>query len=170
VKTHELAFLSLEQQGLFASWQQNRAGMAPGEGAVFLVLETADRAADRGARVYARVSGFSLHTHPPGASRADTYGKVLEGLNRSPESLGALVAADNGDVAAGEDERQALSARQITASTIIKPKKQAGDLFAAAAGLQIGLAALLAERGSGRVLANCFGHGSEQAAFVLEKP
>ena len=34
----------------------------------------------------------------------------------------------------------------------------------------IGLAALLAERGGGRVLANCFGHGSEQAAFVLEKP
>jgi hypothetical protein len=43
-------------------------------------------------------------------------------------------------------------------------------LFAAAAGLQIGLAALLVERSGGRVLANCFGHGSEQAAFVLEKP
>lgn len=170
VKTHELAFLTLEQHGLFASWQQNRAGMAPGEGAVFLVLETADRATARGARAYARVSGFSSRTHQSGASRADTYGKVLEGLNLSPESLGALVAADNGDVAAGENERQALSAWQITASTVISPKKQAGDLFAAAAGLQISLAALLAERGSGRILANCFGHGSEQAAFVLEKP
>lgn len=170
VKTHELAFLSLEQHGLFASWQQNRAGMAPGEGAVFLVLETADRAATRGARVYARVSGFSLRTHPSGARRAETYGKMLESLNFPHEPMGALVAADNGDVTAGEDERQALSNLQITAPIVIHPKKQVGDLFAAAAGLQIGLAALLAERSGERVLANCFGHGSEQAAFVLEKP
>jgi len=170
VKTHELAFLSLEQQGLFASWQQNHAGMTPGEGAVFLVLETADRAASRGARAYAQVSGFSLRTHPSGASPADTIGAVFKALNIPHEPLGALVAADNGDVTAGEDERQALSNLQITAPIVIHPKKQVGDLFAAAAGLQIGLAALLAERSGGRVLANCFGHGSEQAAFVLEKP
>jgi 3-oxoacyl-[acyl-carrier-protein] synthase II len=170
VKTHELAFLSLEQHRLFASWQQNHVGMAPGEGAVFLVLETADRATSRGARAYARVSGFSLRTHQPGASRTDTFGEVFNGLNLPPEPLGALVAADNGDVPTGEDERQALSARQITAPIVIHPKKQAGDLFAAAAGLQIGLGALLAARGGGRVLANCFGHGSEQAAFILEKP
>jgi 3-oxoacyl-[acyl-carrier-protein] synthase II len=170
VKTHELAFLSLEQHGLFASWQQNHAGMAPGEGAVFLVLETADRATGRGARAYARISGFSLRTHQREVSRTDTCFNVLEELNLRREPLGALVAADNGDVPAGEDERQALSALQITAPTVIHPKKQAGDLFAAAAGLQIGLAALLAERSGGRVLANCFGHGSEQAAFVLEKP
>ena len=170
VKTHELAFLSLEQHRLFASWQQNYVGMAPGEGAVFLVLETADRATSRGARAYARVSGFSLRTHRQGSSRADTFGEVFSGLNLPPEPLGALVAADNGDVPTGEAEQQALSARQITAPTVIHPKKQAGDLFAAAAGLQIGLGALLAERGGGRVLANCFGHGSEQAAFVLEKP
>jgi 3-oxoacyl-[acyl-carrier-protein] synthase II len=169
VKTHELAFLDLEQQGLFASWQQNHAGMAPGEGAVFLVLETADRATARGARAYARVSGFNLRTHLQGSSRIDTCLKVIEGLNLPNEPLGALVAAGNGDVPAGEDEQQALLSLQITAPTLIHPKKQAGDLFAAAAGLQISLAALLAERTGGRVLANCFGHGSEQAAFVLEK-
>jgi 3-oxoacyl-[acyl-carrier-protein] synthase II len=170
VKTHELAFLGLEQHGLFASWQQNHAGMAPGEGAVFLVLETAGRAAARGARAYARVSEFSLRTHRQGTSRADTFGEVFEALNLTGKSLSALVAADNGDLTAGEAERQALAARQIVVPTVIHPKKQAGDLFAAAAGLQIGLAALLAERGGQRVLANCFGHGSEQAAFILEKP
>jgi 3-oxoacyl-(acyl-carrier-protein) synthase len=144
--------------------------MVPGEGAVFLVLETADRAVARGARMYAKVSGFSLRTHQPGASRADTLGEVFKGLKLPQEPLGALVTANNGDMPAGEDERQALAARQIIASTVISPKKQAGDLFAAAAGLQIGLGALLAARGGGRVLANCFGHGSEQAAFVLEQP
>ena len=170
VKTHELAFLSLEQHGLFASWQQNHSGIVPGEGALFLVMETADRAIARGARMYAQVSGFSLRTHQPGGSRTDTFGIVFKGLNIPSEQLGALVAAANGDVPAGKDEEQALSSRKITASTVIHPKKQAGDLFAAAAGLQVGLAALLASRCGGRVLANCFGHGSEQAAFVLEKP
>jgi hypothetical protein len=120
--------------------------------------------------MYAQVSGFSLRTHQQGASRAETYDKVFERLNLPPEPLGAMVAADNGDVPTGEDERQALSARQIAAPTVIRPKKQTGDLFAAAAGLQIALGALLAARSGGRVLANCFGHGSEQAAFVLEKP
>ena len=81
-----------------------------------------------------------------------------------------MVAADNGDVSASDDERRALSALRLAAATVITPKKQAGDLFAAAAGLQIGLGALLARRGSGPVLVDCLGYGSEQAAFVLEKP
>jgi 3-oxoacyl-[acyl-carrier-protein] synthase II len=76
VKTHEFAFLSLEQQGLFASWQQDRAGMAPGEGAIFLVLESADRAIARGARMYAQVSAFSLRTHPLGAILGGLLGLV----------------------------------------------------------------------------------------------
>jgi len=170
VKTHELAFLSLEQHGLFASWKQHRAGMAPGEGAVFLVLESADRAAARGARRYAQVSRFSLRTHRQGAGRADTCVKVIEALELPQEPMGAMVTADNGDIPEGEDERQALSGLQFTAPTVISPKKQTGDLLAAAAGLQIGLGALLVERSGQRVLANCFGHGSEQAAFVLERP
>ena len=170
VKTHELAFLGLEQQGLFASWRKNRTGLAPGEGAVFLVMETAAAATARGARAYAQVSRFSLRTHRRGARRADTFVEVLETLELQGNSPNALVAADNGDVSAGQDEQQALSALKINASTIIRPKRQTGDLYAAAAALQIGLGALLAERGAGRVLANCFGHGSELAAFVLEKP
>jgi 3-oxoacyl-[acyl-carrier-protein] synthase II len=170
VKTHELAFLSLEQHGLFASWQQSGAGMVPGEGAVFLVLETADRAAARGARMYAQVSRLSSRTHRQGAGRADTYVKVIEALELPREAMGAMVKADNGDVQVSEDERQALSRLHITVPTIISPKKQTGDLFAAAAALQIGLAALLVEKNGQRVLANCFGHGSEQAAFLLKKP
>ncbi len=171
MKTHELAFLTLEQHGLLASWRQNQTGLVPGEGAVFLVLETADLAAARGARACAQVSEFSLRTHTgKGGAGPTPVLKVLEALKLPHESLNGLVAADNGDALAGENERQALAALQISAPTVISPKKQAGDLFAAAAGLQIGLGALLVERGGGRVLANCFGHGSELAAFVLEKP
>jgi len=170
VKTHELAFLSLEQLGLFASWRESGAGLVPGEGAVFLVLETAEAAAARGARAYARISQSCLRTHPEGTPRADAYLEALKGLQFSSEPLVALVAADNGDISTNRDERQAMTTLQITAPTMIAPKQKAGDLFAAAAALQIGLGALLAERGQGRVLANCFGHGSELAAFVLAPP
>jgi 3-oxoacyl-[acyl-carrier-protein] synthase II len=170
VKTHELAFLNLEQQGLFQSWRESRSGIVPGEGAIFLVLETASRAVARGARVYARLSDFNLRTQRQGTTRADTCTGVLEELKLSMRTPETIIAADNGDPATGEAERQALAATQITARTVLRPKTQAGDLFAAAAALQIGLGALLVERGAGLVLANCFGHGSELAAFVLEKP
>lgn len=64
----------------------------------------------------------------------------------------------------------ALSSLQLAAKTVIYPKPHAGNLFAAAAALQVALGAMLAERSGTLVLANCFGHGSEQAAFVLETP
>jgi 3-oxoacyl-[acyl-carrier-protein] synthase II len=170
VKTHELAFLSLEQHGLFDSWQRSHSGLVPGEGAAFLVLEKETEAAARSVRAYARVSDFRLRTHRQGAGRAGTCAGLLEELEWPRGPLAAVVAADNGDEPSGTDERQALAARQITTHRTIRPKKQAGDLFAAAAPVQIGLGALLAARHGGRVLANCFGHGSELAAFVLEKP
>src|SRR5208283_3620502 len=144
VKTHELAFLTLEQQGLFASWREAGAGLVPGEGAVFLVLETAAAAAARGARRYARISRFSLHTHRQGKQRAEAYVETLEGLGLSSGLPGALVASDNGDALSSQAEQHALAALKITAPTVIRPKPQAGELFAAAAALQIGLGALLA--------------------------
>ena len=170
VKTHELAFLSLQQQGLFRSWCENGMGVVPGEGAAFLVLEAVESAAARGARAYAQVDGFSLRTHRRGTKRADTWGETLQGLNISSQRLGGIVAAANGDKSAEQDERRAMSVLQVAADRTIYPKQQAGDLFAAAAVLQMGLGALLAERCGERVLVNCFGHGSEQAAFVLAKP
>jgi len=204
VKTHELAFIGLEQQGVFQSWKETKTGGVPGEGAVFLVLEKEPDAVARGARIYARVSAFSLGTRRKEQTRADAYAQVLKGITgrahesaddgealpaaiasippsnirgqdtclatRRPQGFGAMVSAGNGDSSMEQAEGQALSSLGIAAGTVIHPKKHAGDLFAAAAALQVGLAALLVERGGRRVLANCFGHGSEQASFVLEEP
>ena len=210
VKTHELAFLALEQQGAFASWHERGAGPTPGEGAAFLVLEEEGAAVARGARVYARVTGISLSTQRKGSSRRETFIRTLERLqlvgndhddarsvqrthglpklvgrvtacapsrggqrtarptSRFIEELDAIVASANGDALTELEENQALATLRVSAAKVVHPKKQLGDLFAAAAPLQVGLAAWLAASQGGRVLANCFGHGSEQAAFLLE--
>lgn len=170
VKTHELAFVSLEQDGLFASWNRNHSGLVPGEGAVFLALETAADAAARGARTYARISGFNLKTRRTGTQRRDSCIETLKGLKVPSKPLKAVISADNGDLPTSQDEQRAMTALNINAPILLHPKRCVGDLFAAAAAMQVALGALLAERGVERVLANCFGHGSELAAFVLEKP
>ncbi|NLI78875.1 MAG: hypothetical protein GX442_20835 [Candidatus Riflebacteria bacterium] len=64
VKAHELAFVSLQQQGIFASWDKTGKGVIPGEGAAFLVLEREERALARGAHPYARLAGAALVTCP----------------------------------------------------------------------------------------------------------
>ena len=198
VKTHELAFIALEQRGFFNSWKETQTGVVPGEGAVFLVLEEEAAATARGARAYARMAGFSISTRRQEADWSATYAAVLKRLQKSPPpshpltptlsptggegarragegdsdariELGAIVAAGEADDRSRRDEAAALASLAITAETVLYPKQQIGNLFAAAAALQVGMGALLAQRLGQRVLANCFGHGSEQGAFLLEK-
>ena len=166
VKTHELAFISLEQHGLFDSWKTMRAGVIPGEGAAFLVLEKEQTAAARGARTYARLGQSSFSTSLPGCRKQEVLFTALSELGRIDPA--AVVAAGEDDAATRQDEAAALQAAGLKADLTLYPKQHAGNLFAAAAVLQVALAALLVERFGRPVLANCFGYGSEQAAFVLE--
>jgi 3-oxoacyl-[acyl-carrier-protein] synthase II len=166
VKTHELAFLGLEQQGIFESWRE-QGGLVPGEGAVFLVLERHADAMARGARIHARLAECCLNSRRTGESWASVMASVLAGI-AVQKSWTAIVSSRSGEPSIERDEVNVLSNLRFTSGTMIQPKKQAGDLFAAAAILQVAMAALLARRNQGCVLANCFGYGSEQAAFVLE--
>jgi 3-oxoacyl-[acyl-carrier-protein] synthase II len=169
VKTHELAFINLEQQGFFCSWQQEHNGIIPSEGAVFLLLEKAEDAAARGIRPYARLSGFCCRTHPNDSPLSDTYIEVLRGC--SPSAPDVIISAAERDKTSRQAEAQALAFLKIEPHTVICPKQQAGNLFAAAAAMQVAMGAVTFNQAPGarRILANCFGHGSEQAAFVLEK-
>jgi hypothetical protein len=217
VKTHEVAFIILQQLGLFQAWKEAKTGMVPGEGAVFLVVENQEQALARGARAYARLAGFGMATDQDEARRTETWCEVLRQLpeRATNRPLGAIVAASDTADKVDQDEAAALSAltrishhgartllsaslpsdalaadksvraphtafdtqpwgekwgQNLAADTTLFPKRHAGNLFAAAAALQVGLGALLAQRLGRRVLANCFGYGSEQAAFLLEAP
>jgi 3-oxoacyl-[acyl-carrier-protein] synthase II len=171
VKTHELAFIGLEQQGVFRSWREPRTnslvrgeegnGCVPGEGAAFLFLEGEERAASRGARVHARLVDYSIRTTASGRDRSEMLSRLATPL---PD---AVVAAADGDATLGSEEDQALMRLGVRESVLLRPKIHLGNLFAAAAAVQVALAATLAKRHK-RILANCFGHGSEQGAFLLE--
>ncbi|MHC4717134.1 MAG: beta-ketoacyl synthase N-terminal-like domain-containing protein [Planctomycetota bacterium] len=161
-KAHELAFISLTQQGVFESWRRDGAGCVPGEGAAFLVLEEESRAAARGANIRARLAGHCIRTAAGAGEREKTYRKLLSSL--PVDGVRKVVSAADGDERLSDAERRALAEVGIDHTDPLEPKRHAGNLFAAAAALQVGLAAATA----GKVLANCFGYGAEQAAFVLE--
>ena len=170
VKAHELSFLSLEQQGVFDSWRTTGSGSIPGEGAVFLVLENESDALARGVRAYARWTGMALGTHVQRANRVSTYGELLAQATTGGANFRCLISSANGEVSLEQNEVAALKGMRITSEHTLAPKRYAGDLFAAAAFLQVAMAAQATHQLGGRALANCFGHGSEQAVFILEKP
>ena len=89
---------------------------------------------------------------------------------QTDDQLMGSVAAGDGDVPIGDAEQGALAEANVRPALLVRPKQHLGNLFAAAAAVQVALAADMAsEQDAGRrVLANCFGHGDEQAAFVLE--
>ena len=92
---------------------------------------------------------------------------MLSGLTISGRP--GVIAAGDGDVAVSQAERAALERSGIEPATVLHPKAHLGNAFAAAAAVQVGLAAELASRGETRtVLADCFGFGTEQGSFVVE--
>ena len=168
VKTHALALVSLQQSGAFESWLRHGRGSVPGEGSAFVVLENEQRAAARGARVYARIAGCRVRTVGGDRTLDDVCSAVVNGLEVGDDP--AVVAASNGDVSIDDAEQSALERANVRACHIERPKQHMGNLFAAAAAAHVALAADIAsgQDAGRRVLANCFGHGDEQAAFVLE--
>jgi 3-oxoacyl-[acyl-carrier-protein] synthase II len=167
VKTHELAFATLQQQGLFSSWTKEGSGLVPAEGAAFLVLESERDAAHRRARTYAHLAEYSLRPHGTGRPVASARVAVLRDLGI--READALVSSADADAGGEDQESSLLAAAGILAKTKLYPKRQIGNAFAAAAPLQIALGAILARAGGERVLANCFGHGDTQAAFVIKR-
>jgi 3-oxoacyl-[acyl-carrier-protein] synthase II len=168
VSTHEFAFVSLQQLGAFRSWSDHGIGPVPGEGAGFLVLEEEKSATARGARVYARVTSHALGTVSPSTDVEETFSDIIS--RTEPRTVSNVVLAGDGDVQIAEAETKALARQSLESTIQIRPKRHLGNLYAAAAAVQVGLAAVLTQRGKQKqqVLANCLGYGSQQGVFLLE--
>jgi 3-oxoacyl-[acyl-carrier-protein] synthase II len=166
-KTRELAFINLQQLGIFESWKKSGKGCVPGEGSVFLVLEDEETANRRGKEAYAQISDHNLSSVTSNSNLKATLLSTMSELKIDGEVK--VIAASDGDVTIAENEKLALEQLGLDSQKLLKAKSNIGNLFAAAAAVQVGLAAKLTSRHETKqqIIANCFGHGSEYASFVL---
>ncbi|MFW6155188.1 MAG: beta-ketoacyl-[acyl-carrier-protein] synthase family protein [Planctomycetota bacterium] len=128
----------------------DHAGTVIGEGAGLLVLETLDRAAGRGAGMYAEVVGFAAATDPAGAGPARAHaGNVAGAATRALEQAG--IGADQLDllVAQGtgvprEDRAEAGALGEVLGGVpvpVVSPTGLVGNCAAGGGGLAAVLAA-----------------------------
>jgi 3-oxoacyl-[acyl-carrier-protein] synthase II len=130
----------------------DRTGIVLGEGAGALVLETAERAAHRGARIYAELAGYGNAADAVGISKPDAGGQVramraaLDDATLTPDGIGYLNAHGTatlvGDAVETNSIKQAFgpSARGLAVSST---KALHGHLMGATGAVEL-LAAIMA--------------------------
>ncbi len=139
-------------------FDRNRKGMIPGEGAGVLVLERADDARSRGARVYAEVAGYGLScdahhmtaAHPEGAGAARAMAHALCAAGLEPESVDYISAHGTGTPTNDRLETKAVQqvfghrASQVPTSSI---KSMIGHTMGAASAIESAVCALAIANG-----------------------
>ena len=134
----------------------DRTGLVLGEGAAVLVLESADHAARRGARVHATVSGYGNAGDGINMSRPDANGQVramrqaLDDAGLAPDAIGYInahgTATPIGDVVESSAIRQVFGAH-VTDLCVSSTKAVHGHLLGGAGALETVVAALALKHG-----------------------
>ncbi len=146
-----------------------RDGFALAEGAALLMLEEAESAAARGARVLGEVmgTGSAFDAASDGTALARAIRLALEDAGVSPEEIGCLSASANGSVEADRQEAfgiaRALGGRAADLP-VTAVKSMLGEAIGASGALQA--VALLGTLGDGR-LPGIRGLESTEEAFPL---
>ena len=169
VRTRELSFVNLQQLGMFESWKRYGKGAIPGEGAVFILLESERCAIARNRKCYARICHYAMRSVNSGVVLAKELTRLVSQLDISQQPA-AVIAAGDGDVFVAEAESEAMERAGLKPQKLLRPRAVIGDLYAASATAQLAIGARLAGELTARqtILVNCFGCGSEQGCFILE--
>jgi len=134
----------------------DRKGMVLGEGAAILVLETAEGAARRGARVYAEIAGFGMSsdaghiTQPSEDGAARAMQAALDDASLGPEDIGYINAHGTGTPSNDLTETRAIrrvfgphADRLVVSST----KSMHGHALGAAGALEAAATVLALDKG-----------------------
>ncbi|MEH0937139.1 beta-ketoacyl-ACP synthase II [Micromonospora psammae] len=136
-------------------WDKGRDGFVLGEGAGILVLERAEHAAARGARVYARLAGSGITSdgydivqpHPEGAGAIRAIAKAIADADVAKSDIvhvnAHATSTPVGDIAEIKALHQALGDHPVLTAT----KSMSGHLLGAAGALE-SIATILAIRDS----------------------
>jgi 3-oxoacyl-[acyl-carrier-protein] synthase II len=135
----------------------NRKGMVPGEGAAVLVLEPADRAERRGARIYAELVGYGLScdahhmtaSHPEGEGAARAMRAALADAGLNPEDVDYISAHGTGTPT--NDRLETFSIKRVFGDgaprvPISSAKSMLGHTMGAASAIETAICALAIER------------------------
>ena len=139
-------------------FDRDRRGMSIGEGAAFVVLEAADHARARGARVRALVVGHGTATdahhvtapHPEGAGARRALEAALDGAGLPAQAVGYVNAHGSGTHHNDEVEIAVLRAvfgERLPHVPVSSTKSQVGHCLAAAGAIEAVATVVALERG-----------------------
>ncbi|MFE1953719.1 beta-ketoacyl-[acyl-carrier-protein] synthase family protein, partial [Streptomyces sp. NPDC059524] len=127
----------------------DRSGFVLGEGAAVLILESAEHAEARGARVHAVLAGAGIAADahhitapaPDGAGQVSAMRKALAQAGLAPERIGHVNAHATGTPVGDAAEARAI--REVLGrATVTAPKAALGHLFGAAGAIEALVATL----------------------------
>jgi len=134
---------------------KNRNGLVLGEGAAMVVLESWDRAIDRGARIHAELAGYGLSmdadhiTRPTVAGQACAMYRALESARMTAGDVGYINA--HGTATIANDAVETAAIKQVFgagayALPVSSTKSMHGHLLGAAGALELAATVLAIER------------------------
>lgn len=127
---------------------KDRAGLVLAEGAVFLVLETIERARARGIRPYCAVSGFGMASDAHHIASPSTDGQLralraaLDDAELAPDEIGYVNA--HATATSGGDPIEAAALHQLfgTSVPVSATKSIHGHMLGAASAMELAVTAL----------------------------